>query len=120
MLTSLGKFLRKLRIDRGEKLKDMADQLNVSSAFLSAVENGKKKMPIEWNQRIPSVYELNDEQCENFFQAAAEAEEFIAMNFSETAEQNRKLAVSFARKFNDFDEAQIDAIRKIIKGENNF
>ena len=119
MLTSLGKFLRKLRIDRGEKLKDMADQLTVSSAFLSAVENGKKKMPVEWNQKIPSIYDLDDEQCETFLQAVAEAEDFIAMNFSEAAEQNRKLAVSFARKFNDFDEAQIEAIRKILKGENN-
>ena len=43
MLTSIGRFLRKLRIDHGEILKDMADALGVSSAFLSAVENGKKK-----------------------------------------------------------------------------
>ena len=39
MLTSLGKFLRKLRIDRGEILKDMADKLGVTVSFLSAVEN---------------------------------------------------------------------------------
>ena len=31
MLTSLGKFLRKLRIDQGEILKDMADKLGVQS-----------------------------------------------------------------------------------------
>ena len=45
MLTSIGRFLRKLRIDHGEILKDMADALGVSYAFLSAVENGKKKCP---------------------------------------------------------------------------
>lgn len=45
MLTGIGKFLRKLRIDNEEILKDMADALGVSSAFLSAVENGRKKMP---------------------------------------------------------------------------
>lgn len=48
MLTSVGRFLRTLRIDHGEILKDMADVLGVSSAFLSAVENGKKKMPEGW------------------------------------------------------------------------
>ena len=42
MITSLGRFLRKLRIDQGEILKDMADKLGVSVSFLSAVENGKK------------------------------------------------------------------------------
>ena len=43
MLTALGKFLRKLRIDNGEILKDMADKLGVTASFLSAVENGKKQ-----------------------------------------------------------------------------
>ena len=43
MLTSLGTFLRKIRINKGEILRDMATNLGVSSAFLSAVENGKKK-----------------------------------------------------------------------------
>ena len=45
MLTALGRFLRKIRIDRNELLKDMADKLEVSASFLSAVENGKKSMP---------------------------------------------------------------------------
>ena len=33
MLTSIGRFLRKLRIDNGEILKDMAEALGVSSAL---------------------------------------------------------------------------------------
>jgi len=45
MITEYGKFLRKLRIDQGQILKTMAEKLGVSSAFLSAVENGKKKIP---------------------------------------------------------------------------
>ena len=49
MLTSIGRFLKKLRIDRGEILKDMAEKLDVTVSFLSAVENGKKHMPSAWN-----------------------------------------------------------------------
>ena len=30
MLTSVGRFLRKLRIENGESLKDMADKLSVT------------------------------------------------------------------------------------------
>ena len=52
MLTSLGKFLRKIRIDNDEYLKDMADKLGVTVSFLSAVENGKKK---ESNHLRPPV-----------------------------------------------------------------
>ena len=60
MLTPLGKYLRKLRIDKGEILKNMSDKLKVTVSFLSAVENGKKKMPSEWNQKICDLYKLDD------------------------------------------------------------
>ena len=43
MITAFGKFLRILRMDNGEILKTMAEKLEVTSSFLSAVENGKKK-----------------------------------------------------------------------------
>ena len=36
-------FCRKLRLDNNQILKDMADVLGVSSSYLSAVENGKRK-----------------------------------------------------------------------------
>ena len=55
MLPSIGRFLRKLRIDNGEILKDMAEALGVSSAFLSAVENGKKKMPEGWIEKLKTM-----------------------------------------------------------------
>ena len=42
MANNFGKFCRKLRIDRGEILADMAKKLGVSSAFLSKVETGGK------------------------------------------------------------------------------
>ena len=37
MFSEFGKYLRTLRINNGELLKDMANNLQVSSAFLSAV-----------------------------------------------------------------------------------
>ena len=43
MKGNLGKFLRKLRIDHDEYLKDMAQKLNISISYLSAIENGVKK-----------------------------------------------------------------------------
>ena len=45
MLTEFGKCLRKIRIDKAELLKDMAEKLQVTSAYLSAVEHGKREIP---------------------------------------------------------------------------
>ena len=111
MLTSIGKFLRKLRIDEGEILKD-----KVTVSFLSAVENGKKRMPSNWNYRICEIYNLSEEQRKAFTTAIAETEDTIDMNFVGQSLQNRELAVSFARKFSDIDDDQIKAIKKILLG----
>jgi transcriptional regulator with XRE-family HTH domain len=114
MVTSLGRFLRKLRIDRGEILKDMADKLEVSSSFLSAVENGKKRMPSAWNNEIVKLYQLEQESQNMFTKAIAETEESVEMDFSNASFNNRELAISFARKFVDFDDEQVEEIKKIL------
>jgi len=44
-MTPLGARLRALRAERGLTLKDMAEALNVSSAYLSALEHGRRGKP---------------------------------------------------------------------------
>lgn len=119
MLTSIGKFLRKLRIDEGEILKDMAGKLGVTVSFLSAVENGKKRMPSAWNSQICELYDLDEKQREKFTTAIAETENSVEMNLFDQNLQKRELAVSFARIFSDIDEEQVVAIKKILYGGKN-
>ena len=44
-MTPLGAKIRQLREERGISLKEMAAALNVSSAYLSALEHGKRGKP---------------------------------------------------------------------------
>lgn len=44
-MTPLGAKMRALREERGVSLKDMAAALNVSSAYLSALEHGRRGKP---------------------------------------------------------------------------
>ena len=44
-MTPLGQKLRALREERGVTLKEMARALNVSSAYLSALEHGRRGTP---------------------------------------------------------------------------
>ena len=82
MITPIGKFLRKLRIDTGEILKDMAEKLHVSPSFLSAVENGKKKMPSTWNSTICILYQLSADQRAEFTKAIAATEESVTLDLT--------------------------------------
>lgn len=116
MLTSLGIFLRKLRLEQGEVLKDMADKLGVTVSFLSAVENGKKRMPSSWNNKLCKIYSLDAKAQESLTSAIADVEESIELNFAGISNQNKEIAVSFARKFSEFDDEELEKIRQILKG----
>ena len=63
-LTEFGKFLRKLRIDNEELLKDMAIKLNTTPAFLSMVETGRRSIPKKLEEEIEKIYSLSLKQKE--------------------------------------------------------
>lgn len=115
MITSVGRFLRKLRIDKGEILRDMANRLEVSSAFLSAVENGKKKLPEAWIPKIEELYSLTLEQMEELRFAIVESSDTVEININNTSAVNRQLAVSFARQFDTLDEETTKKLFDILK-----
>lgn len=115
MKTTLGAFLRKLRLQRGEKLKEMAENLNVSSAFLSAVENGKKKMPASWYEKLANLYNLSAKQQAELENAVIESGETVELKIKDIPSGNRELAVCFARHFDSLDEEASKEIFAILK-----
>ncbi len=114
MKTSLGGFLRKIRLSKGEILKDMAENLGVSSAFLSAVENGKKKMPESWYKKLKDLYNLTDQQQEKLEQVVIESSDIVELNIKDISEENKDLAICFARNFNSLDEETSKQIFEIL------
>lgn len=44
-MTPFGSRVRQLRAEKGASLKQMADELEISSAYLSAMEHGHKGLP---------------------------------------------------------------------------
>lgn len=115
MATILGDFLRKLRLSNKEILKDMATNLDVSSAFLSAVENGKKKMPTAWEEKLQKIYNLTSEQMKELKDAVMESSDIVEINLKDTSAQNKELAISFARQFDTMDEQTSKAILEFLK-----
>lgn len=55
-LTDFGKAVRKARLDANETLATMATSLDVSPAFLSAMETGRKKISEEWVNKINEFF----------------------------------------------------------------
>lgn len=55
-LTEFGKAVRKARIDANVTLGSMADTLEVTAAFLSALETGRKKIPADMVGKIAKFF----------------------------------------------------------------
>ena len=106
--------LRGLRLERKETLRQMAKNLNVTPAFLSAVENGKKKFSGNLCTALSSYYKLSLNQLKEIQDAALESADTIKLDISKSSISNKNLAISFARSFNDLDEERSAEILKIL------
>ena len=115
MTTEVGKYLRKLRIDNEEILKNMADKLKVSSSFLSAIENGKKNMPESMEEKIIIIYNLDDEKIREFRKAVEDSLNSIQMDLKDTSNERKQLAINFARKFDSLDDDLTKQIFEMLK-----
>ena len=69
MVTEYGKLLRKIRIDHDEILKDMASKLEITAAYLSSIENGKRQIPINMTKTIVAKYKLDDFMADSLLDA---------------------------------------------------
>lgn len=111
MVTTFGRFCRKLRIDKGEILFDMAEKLGVSTAFLSKVENGRRKPPVEWEEKIIDLYSISGDSENEFRECFYNAVNADSINIKNFNEEDKELMLSFARKLDSLDK---DAIRKLL------
>lgn len=116
-LTTYGKFLRKLRVDNNETLKDMASKMGVSVAYLSAIELGRREIPQTWNDTIYEIYKLDDAKFEEMLVEYSKSVNDIKISFEDLGEQERKIVTSFARKFSSFTEEQFKKIENIIDSD---
>lgn len=115
MRTKLGDFLRNIRLKANISLRKMATDLGISPAFLSAVENGKKKMPDSWFSLIPDTYNLSDNETDEFKDTAYESFETVELNLAKASDANKKFAIRFARRFDEIDEKTCEQLLELLE-----
>src|SRR5688572_23464950 len=104
MLTPLGKALRKLRIDHDWLLKDMADGIGVSSAFLSAVETGQKQAPADLLVRIARWGKLDAQTMSRLEQARDQSVREVTFNVNGASSEDKEAIAVLARAFGEMSE----------------
>lgn len=76
-LTEFGKAVRKARIDANETLLSMSKALDTTSAFLSGMETGRKKISETWVKKIQRFFKERDVEIENLSALANVANESV-------------------------------------------
>lgn len=97
-MTPLGAKLRALRESRGVSLKDMAKALNVSSAYLSALEHGRRGTPT-WVllQRIITYFNVIWDEAEELQRLAELSDPRVTVDTGGLAPEATELANRLAR-----------------------
>ena len=112
MITEFGKFLRSLRQSHAELLKDMAETLGVSAAFLSAVEAGKKSIPPTLVQQVIEAYRLPAQQIRDLHLAADASQRSATIDLDGASPEARGVAVALARQFNSLSNYELELLKK--------
>ena len=115
MLTQFGIMLRKMRIERQELLKDMAGKLDVSSAYLSAVETGKRRIPQNWVTIISEKYALDQKSKDALQQAADNSASEITIPLDGASSIRREAVLSFARALDGLSDEELTKIMTAMK-----
>jgi transcriptional regulator with XRE-family HTH domain len=114
MITPFGKELRKIRLDRNLLLKDMAEELGFTSSYLSAIENGKKKIPDDFTMILQRLFNLNDVEIDKLEIAELESSSSIEFNLEKLDLSQKDFIFSFARRFDEIPQETLEEFKRMI------
>nr|RFO49039.1 XRE family transcriptional regulator [Haemophilus influenzae] len=115
-MNDFGKIIRKARIDTGETLSTMAKALGKTVSFLSAIETGVKKIPMEI---VPQIREYLVSKGANTTDLLHLEDHANIVNGSIKLDglkpSQKQMMATFARS--DLSQEQLDLINKILNAK---
>ena len=112
MLTKLGKVLRIIRINTNDSMKTMADKLDLSISYLSAIENGKRNIPDDFKQKVFNSYNLSEKDKQTLEEAIISTKSNVKVNLTELSTQKKKIIMAVTQS--DLDDDTIKQLCAII------
>ncbi|MEG1395161.1 MAG: helix-turn-helix transcriptional regulator [Clostridia bacterium] len=114
MKTAFGAFVKKMRLEKKENLRQMAENLNVSSAFLSAVEVGKKTVPKDWTEKLSEIYALAVEEQNELKNCIDKDNGKVVINIANMETEKQDVSMMFARTINSADQKTLAELKEML------
>ncbi|MGN1319016.1 MAG: hypothetical protein ACI4VF_08350 [Lachnospirales bacterium] len=93
----------------------MANFLDTSLPFLSAVENGKKNVPKSWINKIVEHYNLDESEKAELEQSIEDSRTQMKISLANVSTPKRGMALQFARSFENMDDETAKKIIEILE-----
>jgi len=114
-MTPFGEKIRQLRANRGLSLKDMATTLEVSPAYLSALEHGHRGKPSPGLlHQICDLFEIIWDDAEEIRALADISHPKVTVDTSGLSPRHTELANRLARDIRDLDGRKIKALLDLL------
>ncbi len=115
-MTPFGARLRALRAERGMTLKVMAEDLHLSSAYLSALEHGRRGRPAPGLvMQICGVLGLIWDEAEDLKRLAAQSHPRVTLDTGGLSPEATLLVNELAARLDDLDAETIAALRACLR-----
>lgn len=110
-MTPLGAKLRQIRAERNISLKEMATAIGVSSAYLSALEHGKRGVPT-WAlvQRIITYFNVIWDEAEELQRLSEISDPRITIDTAGLNPKSTELANRLAANIGSLSEQSLDEL----------
>ncbi len=119
MISKFGICLRNIRDKENESLRKMAIRLDVSAAFLSAMEVGRKKIPMEYVDKIIKLYNLTEAEIIELEDSVYETNERVPLELANMSDAQKDISLMFARKIKTANEDLLKKLKEVLLDEEN-
>ena len=115
-MTPFGKHIRRLRREKNVTQKEMARAIGVSSAYLSALEHGKRGRP-SWYlvQRIINYFNIIWDDAEELTRLSRISHPRVTIDTSQLSPAATELANRLAVKISELDEARLEEMLELLE-----
>lgn len=115
-MTPFGEKVRALRDARGVTLKQMAADLHISSAYLSALEHGKRGRPsVQFVRQICAYFDIFWDEAEEMERLADLSHPRVTVDTAGLSPRATELANRLAQRIADLDAGTVDALLALLE-----
>ena len=118
MISSFGSVMRDIRKKSGDSLRTCASKLEITPAFLSSMEVGRKSIPTYYPEKIKSIYNLSKEEYIRLYNAMIETNKHVDIEIEKMNDAQKEVSMVFARKIENADPELIEKLRKALLEED--